>query len=233
MVKNKKSNKYKSKYNNDIQHWTVPLLQGLTFWLGYKEQLFPNYPLTEGAIVGEAVQLINGHLFNNIEKLKYEIMYKTLGVEHSGNIRADLVICEKSKLKTESDRVKIVIEVKKNVNKKLIQEDFVRLLKLKNLDKGNKIRCFLLLVSQGEKPQFYVTNLGKGYNKELYIDIDGKVHKKIDSVTLKNRNHKIDSVSKYIKIRVRFVRKASKYLVKDKPAHYACLIEVLSNKGKK
>ncbi len=197
--------KKKKIIKNDIRHWAEPLLQGLTFWLGYKEQLYPNYKLSEGAIIGEAVQLFYSHLRNHEEKLDYEVMYKTFGIYDTGLTRADLVIMKKKEKITFEDEILSVIEVKRTNNDGLFRKDFNKLLKVKK--QLAHIKCFLLLVCQGFKPELFVTKKGNAKKK---INIDERY-----------------------KLKVRFVRKASRFFDSEKRAHYACLIEVLSNKGRK
>ncbi|MBZ0203659.1 MAG: hypothetical protein K8I03_11645 [Ignavibacteria bacterium] len=195
MVKKKKTiNK------NDIRHWAEPLLQGLTFWLGYKEQLFPNYQLSEGAIIGEAVQLFYSHLRNNEEKLDYEVMYKTFGINDSGLTRADLVIMKRKEKKTDEDEILSVIEVKRTNNDGLFRKDFLKLLKVKK--QLSDARCFLLLVCQGFRPDLFVSDTTGRAKRKVIFDNDYKLY-------------------------VRFVRKASKHFDIEKRANYACLIEVL------
>ncbi len=72
------------------RNWTGRLIQGSSFWVGYKSQLY-HYPLTEGAIVGEAAALLNSKLDSDYT-LECEVMYKDLGLKDVGQTRADLVI---------------------------------------------------------------------------------------------------------------------------------------------
>ena len=132
--------------------WTENLLQGSAFWMGYKTQLYRHYPLTEGAIVGEAVSLISGTLKEG-HKLECEVMYKNLNVSTNSQKRADLVI-------KNNDSIEAVIEVKraKSSNKK-VEEDFKRLAKFHESNPSS--RCFLLLVSQKFKPTNYINEKGE------------------------------------------------------------------------
>lgn len=137
--------------------WTERVLQGAAFWIGYKSQLY-HYPLTEGAIVGEAASLLNSKLKNGYI-LECEQMYKDLNVPDPGQTRADLVI-------KESERIDTVIEVKraKSPNKK-VSEDFKRLAMCHKANPDS--RCFLLIVSQGFRPKKYITEEGKAILEEI------------------------------------------------------------------
>lgn len=57
-----------------LPKWIDPLLQGLTYWIGYKKQLYPHHPLSEGAIVGESQNLIYSRL-EKAQKLHCEYPY--------------------------------------------------------------------------------------------------------------------------------------------------------------
>lgn len=137
--------------------WTERLLQGTAFWVGYKSQLY-HYPLTEGAIVGEAAALLNSSLDSNYI-LDCEVMYKDLGLKDSSQTRADLVI-------RKNGGADSVIEVKraKSTNKK-VTEDFIRLARFHKDNPDS--RCFLLLVSQKFRPSNYITEEGKAILNEI------------------------------------------------------------------
>jgi hypothetical protein len=138
-------------------NWTETLLQGSAFWVGYKSQLH-HYPLTEGAIIGEAAALLNGKLDSDYS-LECELMYRDLNVPIESQIRADLII-------KQGDRIDSVIEVKraKTANKK-VTDDFKRLAECHK--KNPNTRCFLLLVSQKFRPSNYVSEDGKAIRKEI------------------------------------------------------------------
>jgi hypothetical protein len=173
--------------------WTHQLLQGSAFWIGYKTQLYRHYPLTEGAIVGEAVSLIKGSL-NDGYQLECEMMYKKLGLKDSGQTRADLII-------KDGDRIDSVIEVKraKAANKK-VAKDLVRLAKFHRHSPNT--RCFLLLVSQKERPLNYIKEDGNAFPNEI-------------------------NAPEYI-AKVRRACKAASSFKGTDSAHYSCLIEVIS-----
>jgi len=139
---------------NKIPNWANPLLQGLSYWLGYKKQLFKHYPLSEGAIIGEAVHLIYANISEK-DQLYCEVMYKTLNKKlqvSMGNQRADVVI----KNKTDTN---CIIEVKRiQATERLIEDDFLKLSRAKS--EMPNTRCFLLLVAQGRRPSNYVNEDG-------------------------------------------------------------------------
>lgn len=150
--------------------WVTPALQGIAFWLGYKKQYFNNYHLTEGAIVGELTQLISFSLSKE-EVLRCEVMYNEINPLHNGGQRLDLSILEK-----DSNICRYAIEVKRyEAGIKLIEKDLIKLFELKRSDEG--IRCFLLVVSQNEFPEFLVTtsgnskriNLVEEYGLDAYV----------------------------------------------------------------
>ena len=142
--------------------WAEPLLQGISFWLGYKKQLYRHYPLTEGAIVGEAIHLVYANISEN-DSLICEKMYKEMGVKDAGQTRADLVIIDKK-----SKNEKVIIEVKRNsASQKLIDGDLKRLSEVKKTKRN--VRCFLLLVSQSLKPKKFVNNNGMAVKGDIPI----------------------------------------------------------------
>lgn len=203
MVKKKKKNS-----KNDLPYWAVPLLQGLAFWLGYKRQYCGNYVLTEGAVIGEAVSLFLSILKKD-DKLEYEKMYKEMIESDSTNIRADIVITNNNNVKYIIEfkrffRTRINSKVKKYENYKRIEEDFEKLINVKN--SNNKIRCFLILGSQGLRPNKIVTENG---NAKKYQFSD----------------------KTYVTHTLRVCKASKSFRVKNN-AHYACLIEVLKNKIK-
>jgi hypothetical protein len=150
----------KIKNVKDLPSWTEPLLQGITFWLGYKKQLYRHYPLSEGAIIGEACHLVYANILE-IDSLICEIMYKKMGVKDAGQTRADLVIIDKA-----TQKEKVIIEVKRNsASLKLINEDLKRLADVKR--KKHNVRCFLLLVSQSSKPKTFVNHNGMAVKKTI------------------------------------------------------------------
>ena len=127
-----------------------PTLQGLSYWVGYRKQIYPHYELTEGALVAEAQLLISTRLDKD-QKLVCEYLYKKI-YDVSFNLRADMVI-------KENDSVNTVIEVKRYSSvRHSIVEDIRKLYWVK--DEKPEIRCFLLLVSQQKLPKEFVDKNG-------------------------------------------------------------------------
>jgi hypothetical protein len=144
--------------NEEKPYWTDTLLQGLAYWVGYKNQLYPFHPLTEGAIVGEAVALLKNS-FKLGEILECEKMYKDLGADGFGAKRADLVI-------TKAENEKIVVEVKRySPSLGKIEQDFERLAMFNF--QHPQTRCFLLVVSQKKKPEKFVTEEGNAKKAKI------------------------------------------------------------------
>lgn len=120
------------------QRWLEHALQGLAFWIGHRHSLFNTYPLTEGALVAEACNLIQTNLPSGLILLP-ECMYRNLiPANHqiegiAKQARADLVICDGGAKKIGRDgnvasSVKFVIEVKRgSATKKEINDDLYRL----------------------------------------------------------------------------------------------------------
>ena len=182
--------------------WINHLLQGLTFWIGYKHHLYPHHPIKEGAIQNEALALINSSL-NDGDKVHSEKKYSSIGSRHSinkiGHEKADIFIEKRS-------GKKIVIEIKRHPNRKGILYDFRKMLDLKISSSKDTINCYLLLIGQGKIPKTFVDK---------------------DSGTAFRGN--IEFENEFI-LRVRRVCKTSSTFREKKAiknANYACLIEVV------
>ena len=177
-----------------LPQWCDTLLQGLSFWIGYKRQYFYSYHLSEGAIMFEALNLIQSHI-EKPQKLSCEVTYKKLGMDIDNNSRADIAI-------STNETLDYIIEIKKaESTKSCIEEDIIRLAEFKR--QKPSVVCFLLIVSQGKIPKYFVSDKG--------IAVDKKI--KINNINVKTRR----------------VCKAVNSFNNDKAiksAHYACLIEV-------
>lgn len=155
----------------DLPSWSEPLLQGIAFWLGYKKQLYRHYPLSEGAIIGEACHIIYANISES-DSLICEKMYKAMGVRGAGQTRADLVIIDKV-----TQNEKVIIEVKRNgASVKLINDDLKRLAEVKKTKKN--VRCFLLLVSESLRPKSFVNDNGMAVKKTIrFADFHANVRR--------------------------------------------------------
>jgi hypothetical protein len=152
--------------NSTLPRWVVPLLQGLSYWVGYKKQFFPYYDLSEGALVAEATQFISSKLESTKEQLKCEVYYKEIIANFDKEERADIVI-------SENDKIKYVVEVKRSKSSQsLLEKDFEKLSRIKIENK--RIRCFALVISQGDRPRKFVNEKGLS-NKKVYLKKGYKV----------------------------------------------------------
>lgn len=186
------------------EKWIDPLLQGLTFWVGYKHQLYPHHHINEGAIQSEAALLIQANRYDG-DKLYCEKSYSEIvsSNHNSGknDVRADIYIEKK-------DGSKIIIEIKRYPNKAGISKDFKKMLDLRNSVNKVDIKCYLLLVGEGKLPLNFVDK-NKGTAKRGKI-----IHE--DEFILKVRRV-CKSTSSF---------KENKFM---KKANYACLIELISH----
>ena len=191
-------------------------LQGVAFWIGHRQSLFRGYPLSEGALVAEACNLIQANLRHGLVLLPERMYRRLVPVRTRLNTvgplaRADLVICGRGTHDADRDadlssRVRFVIEVKRSAAPKaLIDDDLKRLHELRKRAPG--VRCFEIVVSEGAAPTRFVH--------------DGKS---------KLINQKIPGCDGYF--RVRRTVKAAASFSKKSAAHYVCLVEVFT-KGEK
>jgi hypothetical protein len=193
------------------QKWLEHALQGLAFWIGHRHSLFKGYPLSEGALVAEACNLIQANLPHDLV-LMPECMYKNLvavgaTVKGVGALaRADLVLCDVAakaigREGNLAEHTKFVIEVKRgNASTQSINEDLARLHAfLQIAHKGT--RCFLFVVSESLAPKRFIK--------------DGKS-------SLGARS--IPGTTGHFRVR-RSVKAAASFSGKES-AHYVCLLEV-------
>lgn len=166
--------------SNKLPEWSVELLTGLAFWIGYKQQYFRHYRLSEGAIVCEALSLINSKIENR-KKLIPEVMYRKLYPKDSNYNRlerADIIIASKDADKNNiSKTVEDVIEVKRySAGKTLIENDLNRLAKLLSSSDNENLRCFLIVVSESKRPKIYVNSNGNARKKPILLNNGYRVH---------------------------------------------------------
>jgi len=197
-----------------LPNWVDEVMQGLVYWVGYKQQLYRNYPIREGELVGEALSLLSSKVEKDM-RINAEVAYEKLCGKWNKKERADIVISTKSDKFEYKKNVKIVIEVKrKEAPLKEVEKDFIKLAKLKN--KNEKIRCFLLYVSPNVRPKDYVTDAGAASKGE---------------VPIKNGFGFVGQVRKVKKASDRFFtivegRKVHNAIEKS---HFVCLVEVGKN----
>lgn len=193
------------------QKWLEHALQGLAFWIGHRHSLFKDYPLSEGALVAEACNLIQANLPHDLV-LMPECMYKNLVAVGSvvdgvgSQARADLVLCDIAAKKigregNVSAYTKFVIEVKRgNASMQSINEDLSRLHAFLQTAKQG-IRCFLFIVSESRAPGRFVKD-GRSILGE----------------------HSVPGTTGNYRVR-RTVKAAASFSGKES-AHYVCLLEV-------
>jgi len=183
-----------------LPNWIFPPLQGITFWVSHRRTIYPKYPLGESALIAELCNLTQTHLPNDHE-LKCEVSYKSLSnklkfdINLTKRARTDLVVYF-------MEKPSYVFEVKRaSAGNKNIEKDLLRLAKLKFCN--SSIRVFLIIVSEAQRPENYVSNKG--------VAIRG--------------NNKLNGTK--ARWRVRSVKKAAHSFKNKNSASYACLIEVL------
>lgn len=193
------------------QKWLEHALQGLAFWIGHRHSLFKDYPLSEGALVAEACNLIQANLPHGLV-LMPECMYKNLVAPNvtvqgvGAQARADLVLCASEAKGIGRDgmlapHTKFVVEVKRgNASNQSINEDLSRLHNFLQVATPGT-RCFLFVVSESQVPRRFVK--------------DGK------SIL---GSHSIPDSTGHYRVR-RTVKAAASFSGKES-AHYVCLIEV-------
>lgn len=195
-------------------------LQGLAFWIGHRHSLFRFHPLTEGAMVAEACNLIFANLSDDLilkPECKYQRLLPQNVVENdlSNSARADLVILSKNaknSLKNNGAELStfthFVMEVKRGSSSKAaIDDDLRRLFAFLRSHPGNA-RGFLILISESKSPTRFVSNGKSKLGTHEIPNSDGCYH-------------------------VRRTVKAAASFSNTKKAHYACLIEVFTKRPKK
>lgn len=73
------------------------MLQGLSFWMGYKMECNSGLSIMECVAVEAAIEILNVHIDHKNYKLECEYPYKSIsGVVQPGKKRADIAIIEKA-----------------------------------------------------------------------------------------------------------------------------------------
>jgi hypothetical protein len=165
--------------------------QGLAFWSGYHATLQSCKDLSEGALENQFCEMLCSHVENGC-KPRNQFGYANL-VKGIGKDRMDIFIPGND---TDAG---LAIEIKKYKGLPSVKADC---LKLSRLLIKEKIRCFVVVASQGKRPTKFTTPEGKA-NREFIFSEKGWCAK------------------------VRRVLKASASFDKKNRAHYVCVIEVL------
>jgi hypothetical protein len=202
----------------EMPDWSGRLLQGLSYWVAYKNVLYPGYPLREAALIAEATTL----LYTNKDKysINCEIMYKNLqGLQkHTfeskneeneflkfknslGEKRVDLIINSKENENIEEYliEVKRKLDDDKVVEENEIDKDIDRLAEYLKYTTNKNARCFVLVVSQNDIPRKFVNDSFRAQ----------KANSRDDFFTTERNN----------KYRVRMVRKAIPNLEEKEKYH--------------
>jgi hypothetical protein len=188
--------------------WAERALQDEAFWIGHRQSLYSDYPLSEAAIVTEVCNLIHANLPNEY-RLKCEVQYSEF-ISDSGDgtilterARVDLVVEDEPEETTSRPHPSFVIEVKRaGAPKAQIDKDLQRLAAVKAAIPS--VRAFLFVFSEKSRPSRFVSEEGQ-------------------SILGKN---KVASSKAYY--RVGRTWKAAKSYKSKESAHYACLIEVFN-----
>lgn len=193
-----------------VPSWLKRALLGACFWMGHRRALYRDYPLGESAMVAELCNLLFANLPSGL-KLVCEVQYSKLMVlnkedresEFTEKSRVDLCICGPIKKGDEPlPKVKYIIEVKRgSASKGAVDSDLRRLAELKSARQD--ISAWLILVSEGRRPERFVTPKSFAVRKKIDIpDSTGHCY-------------------------VRAVMKAVPAIKSLDNAHYACAIEVI------
>jgi hypothetical protein len=184
-------------------------LQGLAFWMGYRNTICHEYVFNEHSLVDEFSFLLKSLLGK-----EYTIKREGINSKHFPEIekgdRMDLFITDKDGkekyvvIEVKRWRVKNRItkegkEKKRYMSKKEIEKDIIRLAEVKK--RNNDIPCFFILISEEAKPAMFV---GKNGNAVKKFKIEGH-----------------DDLEYSIR-----VLKASSSFEKKENAYYCCLVEI-------
>ena len=176
-------------------------LQGLAFWVSYRQILHHLHLLSEGALVNQFATLLNAKLGYNFKILCEQQFDK------SKKLRMDVEIRQKN-----PDKRVAVIEFKRILaGKTSINSDIKKL--LKNAD--SYVLRFLIVVSEKELPKEYVNENGEAVSKKLILP-DGSSANVI----------RVLKSTKSFRWKKREDKKKDKEIEIPPVANYCCLIEV-------
>jgi len=190
---------------NVLQGRIEDSLQALAFWVGYQNQQYRHHSLPEGAIVAELTRLISGKTGPDF-KIECEVLYSKLATENTWDKKAlaDIVISE-----TDANwrDTLALLEIKKAKRAaSLVENDLIKIAHYKKI--SPKTRTYLVVVSQGNRP-------------EDWVDANGKSRKGTHTISLASKE------INQVKYRVVRVLKAAASFESKGSAHYCCLLEVL------
>ena len=211
----------------ELPECTGKVLQGLAYWIGYREQYFDAHSINEGEIVGEALKLFAA---KSDMRVNAEVMYKTLCSKWSSKKeRADIVLSFEPENKEDFDYkrdVRNVFEVKRRgASYAEIKKDLKKLAKFLSLKNDENVRAFLLYVSPNKLPKKFVAKDGRAIRGDIGIP-------ETDEYVGRARQVK-KSLSTFYRYRKGANNTKKKTLEIARNANYACLIEVVKKCKKK
>jgi len=202
---------------NKIRPAIEDSLQGVAFWMGYRNTTCHKYVFTEYSLVNEFSSLLKS-LLGKEYIIKREEKYSNHFPEIKKGDKMDLFITDKNgkkyavievkRWRVKNRTTKEGDEERRYISEIEIKKDIIRLAKLK---RNNDIPCFFILISERARPAEYVGENGNAVKKEFKIE-------------------GYDDL-KYSVIRV---LKASASFKEKENAYYCCLVEIFKKaRGKK
>jgi len=143
----------------NIQWSLEAALQGLAFWISYRQVLCYEHPINEGALVAELVTLLRAKLDSEF------IILNERKFNKNSRERMDIEIVKK-----DSEERIAIIEVKRFfAGKTLINKDIEKLTDAKKQKKNEEVLCYLAVISENEIPKTFVEN-GRAVRKNLSLE---------------------------------------------------------------
>ena len=85
----------KIRNNKPLYYAVEHMLQGLSYWLGFRTECYSGHLVMEAVAVEVAVQILNAHIDHSMYKVKMEYGYGKV-LKNNSNGRLDLAILDKS-----------------------------------------------------------------------------------------------------------------------------------------
>jgi len=206
-----------SKNTEEVRNAIENSLQGLAFWMGYRNTTCYKYVFTENSLVKEFSSLLKS-LLGKEYIIKREEKYSNHFPEIKKGYKMDLFITDKDgkkkyavievkRWRVKNRTTKEGDEKRRYMYKREIEKDIIRLAEVKR--NNNDIPCFFILISERARPDLYVRKEGYAINKKSPI-------KGYDDLKYSTR-----------------VLKASASFEKKENAYYCCLVEIFKKPGDK
>ena len=147
------------KTNKHLYDAIEKMLQGLSYWMGYKKECYAGHSIMEHVAVDAAVGILNAHIDHSIYKIVCEYTYKSIpGVVSPSNKRADIAILDKR-----TNTCICVMEFKMSTNTNGCVKDDIN--KISNIP--STVSRLVILLSPKEKdsvvsPFITINNHAKG-----------------------------------------------------------------------